>query len=116
LSGESLGEVVSELLELAPEAVLVNCCSPSASVRSAARLARNRSPMGTAWKFGVYPNGGEPHPERGYHDARIVDVDEFLVAVEGALDLGATIVGSCCGTTPRYTRAIRYLIDGRLRR
>ncbi|MDQ3780454.1 MAG: homocysteine S-methyltransferase family protein, partial [Chloroflexota bacterium] len=32
------------------------------------------------------------------------------------LDLGAAIIGGCCGTTPAHTAALRYLIDQRLTR
>jgi 5-methyltetrahydrofolate--homocysteine methyltransferase len=37
--------------------------------------------------------------------------DEMAKAVPEALDAGVAIVGSCCGSTPDHTRAIRQMVD-----
>ena len=35
-----------------------------------------------------------------------IDLDEFYKYVEGFVELGATIIGGCCGTTPEYINKI----------
>ena len=32
-------------------------------------------------------------------------------SVPGVLDAGISIIGSCCGSTPEHTRAIREVVD-----
>lgn len=39
--------------------------------------------------------------------------DEYCSAVGRMLDLGVTVIGGCCGTTPDYIRGERALLDGR---
>ena len=35
-----------------------------------------------------------------------IDSDEFYKYVERFVELGATIIGGCCGTTPEYIKKI----------
>jgi 5-methyltetrahydrofolate--homocysteine methyltransferase len=41
---------------------------------------------------------------------------EMAAAVPEVLEAGATIVGSCCGSTPEHTAAIRRAVDDYARR
>lgn len=111
LDGQPLDDAIRALDRLGPEAILVNCSSPSASVRATEILRDVNIRTGAAWKFGGYPNAGEPHPLHGYRHARTVSLDEFLDAAGRMLDLGADVIGSCCGTTSEHTRRLRELID-----
>jgi 5-methyltetrahydrofolate--homocysteine methyltransferase len=38
--------------------------------------------------------------------------DDMAKSVPGVLDAGIAIIGSCCGSTPDHTRAIRAVVDG----
>lgn len=62
--------------------------------------------QGTA--FGAYPNGiGHAHDEQGWIFMENADsVGRFVEASLRWKDLGATILGGCCGTTPAYLRAL----------
>jgi len=49
---------------------------------------------------------GEPSPDgviTNYHSD-----DAFLTLCKNAMDLGASVLGGCCGTSPRH---IKLLID-----
>lgn len=53
----------------------------------------------------VKPNAGLPKQRKGevYYD---VEPDEFAETMEEILDLGASAIGGCCGTTPDHIRAM----------
>ena len=48
------------------------------------------------------PNAGLPDPVDGHYN---MDAERFGALVAGFADLGVTIFGGCCGTTPEYIRA-----------
>jgi len=108
LSGESLEDALSSLLDDPPAAVLVNCLPVSNVDACLAPLARSGLP------FGVYPNLGGPLDEPS--DAAVVrnreDVApaEFAQRAHGWLSAGARIVGGCCGTTPAHIASIAQLM------
>jgi S-methylmethionine-dependent homocysteine/selenocysteine methylase len=81
-------------------AVLVNCVG--------ARLVRPYvEALGTAGvPFGAYANSGEDAAEFNRHldDARAVD--DYVARARSWVEAGATIVGSCCGTGPKFIRAL----------
>jgi 5-methyltetrahydrofolate--homocysteine methyltransferase len=54
----------------------------------------------------VQPNGGQPILENGKLVYRQKPVD-MAAGVGAVLAAGARIIGSCCGSTPDHTRAIR---------
>jgi 5-methyltetrahydrofolate--homocysteine methyltransferase len=60
----------------------------------------------------VQPNAGLPVLEKGRAVYKQSPA-EMASGVGGALDAGANIVGSCCGSAPEHTRAIRQVIDSR---
>ncbi|MBN2414302.1 homocysteine S-methyltransferase family protein [bacterium] len=59
----------------------------------------------------VEPNAGLPSIEDD-EDTYRVTPDEMAAFSETFVQLGANIVGSCCGSTPEYTRAIRNAVKG----
>ena len=50
------------------------------------------------------PNAGLPDPETG---AYTITPEEFAAELRPAAELGVTIFGGCCGTTPDFIRALR---------
>ena len=50
------------------------------------------------------PNAGLPDPETG---AYTITPEEFAAELLPAAELGVTIFGGCCGTTPDFIRALR---------
>ncbi|MGW5668665.1 homocysteine S-methyltransferase family protein [Micromonospora sp. NPDC003776] len=108
LSGEDIGDAAQAAEAAGAGAVLVNCTTPAASKR-ALRRARLRY----AGPLGAYPNLED---RRGISPA--ASVDRYLPAgVDGAQfadwarrgrdELGLTIVGGCCGSTPGHIAVLR---------
>ena len=58
----------------------------------------------------VKPNAGQPRVEgiNTYYDQPIQD---FAQDIQKMINLGAKIVGGCCGTTPQTINVIRKIID-----
>ena len=88
--------------------VALNCGTgmDMAGAASVAAVYRKRSKLPCM----VQPNAGLPVLEGG----RAVykqSPEDLAQAVPEALDAGAGIVGSCCGSTPDHTRAIRQAVD-----
>ena len=59
--------------------------------------------------WGIYPNlgRGEPSP-----DGCIVEYEsmkKFLFVIRCALDLGASVVGACCGSSSKHIAEIKKL-------
>ena len=110
LSGESLIEGASVLAGYEPMAILTNCSAPGAVLRATGILADTKEKTGGDWKFGGYANSGAPDPVLGWEFVRTVPVDKFVESVTQMLQTGASLVGSCCGTTPEYTRELAGVI------
>ena len=58
----------------------------------------------------VQPNAGLPVLENLKAVYKQLPADMAL-GVPGALTAGANIIGSCCGSTPDHTRAIRQVVE-----
>jgi 5-methyltetrahydrofolate--homocysteine methyltransferase len=71
-----------------------------------ARLYREHSPL----PIMVQPNAGLPVLEKGKAVYK-QSPEDMVVALPDTLAAGADIVGSCCGSTPEHTRAIRRVVD-----
>jgi 5-methyltetrahydrofolate--homocysteine methyltransferase len=59
----------------------------------------------------VQPNAGLPVLENLKAVYKQLPAD-MAASVPGVLDAGIGIIGSCCGSTPDHTRAIREVVDG----
>lgn len=114
LSGESLAEAASEVVEAGAEAVLINCVSPDVATLGLETLSTLR--LGEI-KIGAYANAAKMsfcNGEDGFQvnwesdtrplDVRVKEYSNF--ARDWVLKYGARIIGSCCGTSIEYTRAL----------
>jgi len=75
-------------------AVLVDCTPPDATLAYVEAIARAGVP------FGAYANAGRTDR---WSEA---SVDEYVQHARMWVEVGATIVGSCCGTDARYIAEI----------
>jgi len=108
LSGESIGDAVRAVRPLAPDALGINCVP-------AARLGGDLEIMASAASglpLCAYGNLGVPDESRGWAFTDELAPDEYAAQALRWLELGARIVGGCCGTTPDHTRALRALLAG----
>jgi len=106
LSGDALEDAVAAVEPLGPLAVGLNCIPPRGMSDILPRLRRL-----TARPLAAYAHIGNPTPIRGWSYAQDVTPDQYADYARQWLQLGATVVGGCCGTTPAHTRAVRAIID-----
>ena len=65
-----------------------------------------------AGPVGIYANGsGTPDPEIGWCNDKGID-DQYIEAARKWIDMGVSIVGGCCGTTPETIKGVVELIKG----
>ena len=96
LTPQEIAEGAHRAVERGARAVLVNCIP----ARETLRYLRPLAALGVP--FGAYANAGHPDDGLGWVStdkgpARYADIAQTWV------DLGATLIGSCCGTSPRTT-------------
>jgi S-methylmethionine-dependent homocysteine/selenocysteine methylase len=84
---------------LGASTVLVNCIPVSAIERYLEPLARVGVP------FGAYANAGQVDEGFGWR-ADPSDATRYADAVERWVELGATVVGGCCGTGREHVREL----------
>jgi len=98
--------VVDTLREAArrgAEAVLLNCSPVPAITALMSRL------VDLDVDVGAYGNVGEPDPAMGWRNEGDALPRPYADAARRWRDLGATIVGGCCGTTPAHIEALAKL-------
>ena len=104
-SGETLVAALDGVADLAPDALLFNCTSPQAIAGGLAQLAEL-----TDKPLGAYPNRfSVPDGWTMDSDARTVrremSVEAFVNHTLHWRELGASIIGGCCGIGPEYIAA-----------
>jgi|TARA_B100000315_G_scaffold188911_1_gene178711 methionine synthase I (cobalamin-dependent) len=62
--------------------------------------------------LGIYPNTGLSMPTPEGKIENVIEIEEFTKKMMDVMNAGASILGSCCGSTPEYTNSLRKLIDG----
>jgi enediyne biosynthesis protein CalE2 len=111
LSGESYAALPRFVAEFAPLAVSINCSNLAAT-----RLALSRLPSVDELALGVYPNvedrSAAPADAPGGYLRPNVSTRQFVEFIsESASRHGLSLLGGCCGTSPRYIAALRKLVD-----
>ena len=100
LSPEEIHRGAERAVALGAAAVLVNCIPAADTVRFLAPLVDLGVP------FGAYANAG--HPDEGIGWVTCDDgPNRYADHAEEWIELGATVVGSCCGTGPAHIHALR---------
>ncbi len=99
LTGGSPASIVAMLEGLGVDVLGVNCGLGPAQMKEIVKeiLAVSSTPVM------VNPNAGLPRSENG-KTVYDIDADEFSAVMEEIIDMGARIVGGCCGTTPEHIR------------
>ena len=96
LSGESMTDVAEGLADLEVEVVLINCCPVEHTTRGLEELERHWD--GTT---GAFAHVGRFYPPVWMFTDECPP-DQYLDYSKRWADLGARIIGGCCGTTPEY--------------
>ncbi len=100
-SGETLEQTVAALEPLEPDVMLLNCAPPDDITVGLRELAAHRSaPTGAFAHIGRF----DP-PEWLFTDE--YPPPKYLECARRWLDLGARVIGGCCGTTPEHIAEVK---------
>lgn len=108
IAGNSPRDVVTELLQLAPDVIGVNCSVGPRHTLDVLRAYRRHAGQGA--QLSGQPNAGWPMDVGG----RVIypsSPEYFAQYARDAADEGVAIIGGCCGTTPSHIRAMREALD-----
>lgn len=101
-SGEKPDQVVSEISKKSVQAVGFNCSVGPADMLDALKAARHA----TKKPLSIQPNAGMPQKVEG-RTLYLATPEYMAEYAKRFIQSGANIVGSCCGSGPEHTRAIR---------
>ena len=101
LSGDLLLDALTLLQDHSVNTVLLNCSPLRRIEKSMIILTEN-------WtgKWGIYPNLGIGEPSPNGRITKYESMEKFTALMEKAIDLGASVVGACCGSTPEQISEI----------
>lgn len=108
MSGESLADAVAALKPYPVTMIFANCAPPGV-ISSALAQLRDLTDI----PLGGYANVGHVDDDVGWDPAGGLRGDAYAEAAARWLDLGARVIGGCCGTHPEHTQALRRLLDDR---
>ncbi len=106
LSGEALEDAIAAVEPFEPLAIGLNCIPPEGMTRTLPRLR-----AGTRRPLIAYAHLGNPEPISGWSFAQDISAEEYAQHAARWIEIGARIVGGCCGTTPAHVAALRRLVD-----
>jgi S-methylmethionine-dependent homocysteine/selenocysteine methylase len=107
MSGASLTDSVELLAKAGADILMLNC--QSLSVVTPALREFGAICTGNGLKWGVYPNASEMID--GHWQLVAHEDHEFAAFAQVANDSGASIIGSCCGTTPATTEVMATVLN-----
>jgi len=108
LSGESLADAVAAVEPLEPLAIGLNCIPPRGLTANLARLREL-----TARALVAYAHINNPTPTPGCTYSQTCSPDEYAMYARQWQELGAQILGGCCGTMPAHIAALREVLPFR---
>ena len=110
LSGDSLKSAFDAVCSAGtpPVAIGVNCIPPKGATRALPRLL---DLAGDDIPITVYAHIGNLTPIPGWRYAQSLDSAAYAEAAARWVDMGARVVGGCCGTTAAHVAAMRATIE-----
>ena len=101
LSGESMLDALSLLHKYDIESMLINC-NPLNTTENTLKIISDN------WdkRWGIYPNLGIGNPSPNGDIKKLYSDKVFLSTTEKAINLGASLIGGCCGSSPRHIRLL----------
>tara|TARA_B100000745_G_scaffold271341_1_gene198662 strand:+ start:1054 stop:2004 length:951 start_codon:yes stop_codon:yes gene_type:complete len=108
LSGENISGAADKLGSCGVDAILINCVAAPDLCVGLSMLA-----SATDLPIGGYGNVGYADEIHGWVNTDSVNPSAYAIHAEKWMDIGARIIGSCCGTGPGHTEELRARIDAR---
>ena len=102
LVGSEIGAALTSILAMKPDVLGVNCATGPADMQEHLRYLARTCPVPVS----VLPNAGLPSVVDGrtHYDLTPEELAQFHR--HHVTDLGITVVGGCCGTTPEHLKAV----------
>ncbi len=109
--GDAVDLVAQTLIELGVNVIGANCSvGPARLLPVIQTLARHAQASAHAPFVSIQPNAGWPQ-RMGSRLVYPATPEYFGDYARRFLNVGATLVGGCCGTTPQHIRAMRTVLD-----
>jgi methionine synthase I (cobalamin-dependent)/5,10-methylenetetrahydrofolate reductase len=107
LLGDTPAQVARALQDIGADVIGVNCSSGPTQLLRILQLMRLSVPES---RLSVMPNAGWPEMVRGrvMYPATPEYFGEYALAFK---EMGACVIGGCCGTTPEHVHAMRLALD-----
>ena len=105
-SGMDAGKVLRDLEDAGAAAVGFNCVAADMMTPGLVSKLRRQVRGPLVCK----PNAGIPVIVEGGEAVYPMEPEEFAGIVGDCVDMGAKIIGGCCGTDPRYIRALAEML------
>ena len=101
LSGENIDKAIQSVSPYPVDALLLNCNSIKDTLPALETIKKN-------WKkeWGVYPNLGLGKPSPDGIIENFSSTDNLLELSEKAVELGASILGGCCGSNAEHIQSL----------
>lgn len=96
--GGNIYDSVELLEEMGADAVGINCSTGPDQLFSVVENIRKRIKIPLI----VKPNAGNPVIDETGNPVYSMGAEEFACHMERLMDVGANLIGGCCGTTPNY--------------
>jgi 5-methyltetrahydrofolate--homocysteine methyltransferase len=109
LLGTDIGAAMVTLESLGADVIGLNCSTGPEHMRQPVRFLGENSRL----PISVIPNAGIPHNEGGVAVYPMQPVPFAEQLEEFVTELGVSVVGGCCGTTPEHIRELVARIGGR---
>jgi homocysteine S-methyltransferase len=108
LLGDSPAEVATKLAQMDLDAIGVNCSSGPVQILRLLSVFHDLVPD---MPLVAAPNAGWPQQLEGGRVLYPATADYFADYTQAFIEAGASLVGGCCGTTPRHVAAMRQALD-----
>ena len=106
LSGDKLIDALKLLAKKQVDTVLLNCNSIKRTYQSMNIISENWT---ESW--GIYPNLGVGEPSIDGRITKYSSMDDFSDLIIQAINIGANILGACCGSSPEHIKQIKGLLN-----
>ena len=110
LSGERVRAAAERLLELGVAGLGINC-TPTATLHEP--LAELLAAVNDRVPVAAYGNLGKTDAVHGWTSTEELDPNGYAMRAERWMELGARVIGGCCGTTPAHVAALKKVVDRR---
>ncbi|MEM7434642.1 MAG: homocysteine S-methyltransferase family protein [Myxococcota bacterium] len=105
LSPKAFRRIGRRAIDLGAKRLLANCIGAPRIAPYVSALVETGAPVG------VYANAGPVGKGIGWDDATDEGVARYVALAAGWADLGASLIGGCCGTGPRHIAALADYFD-----